>query len=253
MANETVFDGLVREWVADQRVRRPVGEWAGSAVLAGRSPAELVEVANRGTDRAVSEAALNALIRRVGDDPLAALTVLHMLLPAAKGLAGRLRLRIGGDPSERALAVVEALWDRIQTYPWQRRRGSVYGNVLADVVGVLTSSRWPVSVAASLWIDEPAPEWLGANGRGYRYIGWEEYLEVSPSGDGLAAGEELLSLLAEAVNNGKLDREAAGLIGECRVGSVPAEVIGARCGIAAQSVRRRRQRAETQLAAAVAA
>ena len=179
------------------------GGVGGGCGPGGRSPALLVQVANRGTDRAASEAALAALICRVADDGLAALTVLHMLLPAAKGMAGR--LWIAGNASERALAVIEALWERIESYPWQRRGGSVSGNVLADVAGVLIRAGRPSSVAVSVWLDEEP--------------GWEERMEVRSTGKGMAAGEELLALLAEAVRAGELDQSAAALIGECRVAS----------------------------------
>ncbi|MGI8751636.1 MAG: hypothetical protein ACR2MN_04885 [Acidimicrobiales bacterium] len=115
----------------------------------GQTPADLTYLAHRGIDRERSEAVLAALVCRVDNDELAVLTVMHMLLPAAKGVAGR--LRIDGDATERALVVVEALWERIRTYPWQRRPGRVSGNVLADVVMVLTRARHQRSVPVTVW------------------------------------------------------------------------------------------------------
>ncbi len=238
MATTTVFDELEEAWARDPRTCRAVGEWADSPLLVGQTPADLTELAHRGIDRERSEAVLAALVCRVERDELAVLTVMHMLLPAAKGLAGR--LRIDGDATERALVVVEVLWERIRTYPWQRRRGRVSGNVLADVVMVLTRARHQRSVAVTVWLDQ-----------GDRVS--SEPPQRLPADRSVAAGEELLWVLADAVGQGWLDRDTARLIGRCRIGSIPADVLGAEHGIAAQSIRRRRQRAEGRLVTAMVA
>lgn len=244
MARMTVFDELERAWANDRKAWRAVGEWADSPLLADRTPMELTVLAHEGSDRERTEAALAALICRVGDDELAGQTVMHMLLPAAKRLTARLAL--DGDAAERALMVVGALWGRIRTYPWQRRPGRVSGNVLADVVMVTTRSQRQRSAPVVVWLDDIWVDgdddegWLSAKG-------WL-VAQVTPS-----AGEELLSVLADAVGDGVLDRDTARLIGQCRFGSIPADVLGAERGIGAQGVRRRRQRGEARLVNAMAA
>lgn len=115
---KTVFDDLEASWAADRQTRSPVRAWEDSPALAGRTPAELVDEAHGGGNRPASEATMRALVRLAPADDLAVSTVLHMLLPAAKRLSQRLALV--GDAAERALTVVDVMWERIRTYPCHR-------------------------------------------------------------------------------------------------------------------------------------
>lgn len=69
----------------------------------------------------------------------------------------------------------------------------------------------------------------------------------------LAAGDELIGLLAEAVTEGWIAVDAARLIGRIRLGFDDAASIAEETGVEVQSVRTRRRRAEQRLVAAVAA
>jgi hypothetical protein len=240
VAGHTIFDQLEARFAANKSTRTPPPRWHEDAALAGCSPAVLVA---RAHTRSGAEPALAALVRRSSDDELAALTAALILLPAAKALLVRVP-GLPGDAQERAMTVVEALWEVIRTYPCHRP-GTVAGNVSAEVLKRLVAERdglirtnprhqrRPVSVTATVDIDT-----------------LDDDLHAAAATSN--AGAELLALLGQAVAAGQLDPKAATLIGRCRISDASADRLAAELGVQAQSVRRSRQRAERQLAAAAA-
>lgn len=212
----------LRHWQADDEALRPF------ATL----PELLAATEDREAPAAAKDAVLAALAGRAGSDELAARVLLQALLPGAKALARRLGWL--GDPEDRAVQVVEAVCERIGTYPLERRPARVAANVLADASQRLMRASRDAG---------PEPQVVALE-----YLDEEElHFRAEPS-----AGEELLGLLAWAVRTGALGRSDARLIALTRVADVPPGDVGAAEGLGAHTMRRRRHRAEAALAGALA-
>lgn len=235
MATPTLFTALQTEWAALERtpasaasLRRWRHEEPALAELADLP--SLVAAVERRDQAAAGDAILSALARRAPTDDFAARTLLQLLLPGVKALARRLWWL--GDPDERAAAVVAAVYERIRTYPWQRRPARIAANILADAGQRLlrrnAAARRPVEV----FLDDI-----------------DQDLACEPAGP--SPTEELLALLGWAVTAGHLTHAQVQLIGLTRIADTPFEQLGEPEGVSAPSMRRRRQRAERQLAAAV--
>jgi DNA-directed RNA polymerase specialized sigma24 family protein len=76
---------------------------------------------------------LSALVRQAETDPLAARVVLQTLLPGLKKLAGRLLLE-AGQRDELWSALLAHCWERIRTYPLERRPARIAANMLLDTL-----------------------------------------------------------------------------------------------------------------------
>jgi len=252
----TVFALLDAEWASLARTAMPI-RWHDHSAL--RVPdivqptlGDLLGVTERRGDPARSDRVLAALARLASDvegaghDPVAARTLLQMLLPGAKALARRLSWL--GDGQERAAAVTATLYELIRVYPIQRRPSRIAANLLADTQQRLLrragsearsatrrAGEAAVAPAASVAVSLEA---LAAHGDG-----------MLPEAPPVAAtpAEELLALLAWAVRCGYLTGAQARLIGQTRIGDTPCEELGERAGLGAHSLRRRRQRAEQAL------
>jgi len=241
VTSPTLFALLDDDWTALAPTPLPVRWHDDAALAAHQTLADLVAVTERRADPAASDRVLAALVRRAADEPadeLAARTLLQMLLPGAKALARRLVWL--GDPAERAAAVIAGLYEQIRTYPFERRPARVAANLLGD-----TRQRLLHAAGAS----------AGADGGRVVELSLEELAEQGglpePAGAAAMAGapepspaEELLALLAWAVDDGHLTGAQARLIGESRIADIPCEELGAAAGLRAHSLRRRRQRAE---------
>ncbi len=252
----TVFALLDAEWAALATTVVPTHWHHQSALRLAEilqpTLGDLLAFTERRDDPARSDQVLAALVWLAGGtsgtsgpgghDPLAARTVLQMLLPGAKALARRLSWL--GDAQERAAAVTATLYEQIRRYPIERRPARIAANLLADTHQRLlrraggagrkpgeTTAAGPILVPVSL-------EALAAHGEG-----------SLPEAPPVAAtpAEELLALLAWAVRNGYLTPAQGRLIGQTRIGDTPCEELGARAGLGAHSLRRRRQRAEQAL------
>jgi len=215
--------GRLDAWRRDDGALDPYPSW--SAALAA---------AHDRTDPARADGILGALARRAPGDPLAARILLGMLLPGTRALAGRLWWL--GEDEERAAAAVAAVWERIRTYPYARRPARIAANVLADARQRLARAHRRDAARDHVPLDGEAAGLLPA----------------VPATAEPAAGEELLELLRWATAGGHLTVGQARLIAESRLADVPCDVLGARAGLHAHSLRRRRQRAERALAVAVA-
>jgi hypothetical protein len=233
----TLFVALAADWARIERSQATLAalrRWQDcEPALAGLATmADLVaEVEQRGCP-ARSDAMLAVLARLAADDDLAARTLLQLLLPGAKALCRRLWWL--GDQEERAAAVVGALYERIRTYPWQRRPARIAANLLADTGQQLRRA------ARHRLAEVPLPELA------------EEALPDSRAGSASEATEELVELLGWAATSGALSRAQVRLIGQTRVADTPFHELGRLEGLGAHTIRRRRQRAERQLAAALA-
>jgi len=246
VTTQTLFALLDADWATLAPTPLPA-RWRDDPALAAHDTlADLVAVTERRADPAASDRILAALVRRAGDDDaddvaddLAARTLLQMLLPGAKALARRLLWL--GDPAERAAAVVACLYEQIRTYPFRRRPARVAANLLGDTrQRLLHAAR---TSAGSGGVTELSLEDLAEQG------GLPEPATATALATGLepSPAEELLALLAWAVDDGHLTGAQARLIGQSRIADTPCEELGAAAGLGAHSLRRRRQRAEHAL------
>jgi len=264
----TVFALLAAEWTGLASSPIPaVWQRHPALALAGvfrPTIGDLLQITERRDDLAASDRVLAALARLAsgaGDaeapdvsgarhDPLAARTLLQMLLPGAKALARRLSWL--GDAQERAAAITATLYEQIRTYPIQRRPARIAANLLADTHQRLlrranTSGALhlrQVSGSGAVPLTVVSLEGLAAHGEGM-------LPEAAPAHT--SAAEELLGLLAWAVRGGHLTPAQAWLIGQSRIADLPCEALGERVGLGAHSLRRRRQRAEQALGRAATA
>jgi DNA-directed RNA polymerase specialized sigma24 family protein len=187
-------------------------------------------VERRDLDPAEADRVLAALACRAPEDTLAARVLLQLLLPGCKALVRRYG---GSDPEERAGTVVAAAWDRIRTYPIDRRPLRIAANVLLDV-------RQRVVRGFSR---RPRPVSLDA-------IPHDAVLASSDPGD---ESDGAASLLAWGVRHGHLDHETARLIALTRLAGVQVSELARETGTDAQTLRRRRLRAEQRLRRALEA
>lgn len=232
----TLFDQLDAEW---PRVLRAAGA-AGVPARWGAEDAALAPFAEGGLaallrfteDRTVSsedkDRVLAALASRVEVDEVAVRMLVQALLPVARAVARRFGWLLGG-PEEAAGVVVAELWARVRTYPFERRPGRVAANVLCDVHGVVRRMTAPLPVELVAMDD------------------LDEKDLVAELDDALSGTDELLDLLAEAVRSGRLPTLAASLIAATRILDVECAAVAEAEGVAPQSVRKRRQRAEAVL------
>jgi DNA-directed RNA polymerase specialized sigma24 family protein len=106
-----------RRWVRAQPALTVAGDAAGLAVQ------------NRSARGREADPVLLALAILAAEDELAGRVLLQLLLPGTASLASRVRWRYGVDAPAAAVA---AVWERIRTYPVERRPHSVAANILLD-------------------------------------------------------------------------------------------------------------------------
>ena len=235
----STFAALYQEWASlaqSPTTTTALARWGTDDPTLARfaTMAELVAFVERRGSPAASDTVLAALARRSPDDQLAARTLLQLLLPALCGLAKRHRWI--GDVDERAQAVVAIAYERIRTYPFERRPRRIAANVAWDTTQRLLAERDRQRREPPLAGAEEAEEWPGPA------------LDETSS-----ATEELLELLGWARRRGHLNAQAIRLIALTRVADVAPAQLVPEFGSDPAGVRRRRNRAEQQLRAVAAA
>lgn len=191
---------------------------------------QLIRYARTAGHPADSDDVLRCLVRRAGDDAIAARTLLQAVLYALVPMAVRFRPN-RDDVEEIAAVVVAAAYDRIRTYPVARRPRHVAANIVLDTQQAVSRSLCRPRVVEHtmadidrLPIETPRP----------------------------SATEQVIELVSEALRNQRLCRADAQLIVLTRVFDVSVDDLAAEHGCLPHSLRRRRLRAESALAAAVA-
>lgn len=190
----------------------------------------LVAAVERRDDEERVDEVLAALVGLARGDDCAARVVLQLLLPGCKAMMRGIPRR---EADERTAVVAAALFDRIRTYPLERRPRRIAGNILMDVWHRLL--RWEGDRRTGHASIERLPE------------------SMQPMAQQPEPATEAVALLDWAVRRGHLDRESARLIALTRLAGVSVESVAAAHGLNAQSLRRRRQRAEQRLRAAALA
>jgi DNA-directed RNA polymerase specialized sigma24 family protein len=254
----TLFDLLEREWPQLERSASAsiaLRRWGSEEpALAFERLGDLVAFAGGADARrgdGASDPMLAALARRAPSDDLAARVLLQVLLPGLKALAARYQWM--GGPEEASAAAVVAAYERIRTYPIDRRPARIAANVLADTRqqlwrrGRRMDRDCLAPTVAALRPSNPEPQEPGA---GVEVLD----LLVDPGASVEAhVDEELPELLTWALAEGHLSAEAAELIVQTRAHGVSIAEVCRRTGRSAQTIRRQRLRAEDRLRAAVAA
>jgi len=194
----------------------------------------VVEMVQRRGQPAESDRILLALLRRASADDLAARTVLQALMPGFKALM--VTYQLSGTPEDVVTAVIEAAFERIRRYPCDRRPGRVAANLLNDT-------------RQMLW----------RNGRRERRLRIVTEPLTDRMHEGLADGhetgsatEELVDLVCHAVRDAQLPPQGARLILLTRVLDVTVKELADETGSKAQTIRKRRRKAEALVAVAVA-
>lgn len=235
MTARNVIDALDAEWQRARRSRtygEALARWAVTeSALRFPSLDHLVAaVERRDLPPAATDRVLAALARRAPTDPAAARVLLQLLLPGCKRLVAQYRFL--AEPAEVAAVVVAAAYDRIRTYPIERRPARIAANVLGDVRQRLLRSLGVRRDAVAL---DALPE--------------SALPPAPPAGD----DGDALALLTWAVRSGHLDAPSARLIALTRVAGFGVGELARRAGTSGQTLRKRRSRAEARLRAVVAA
>ncbi len=187
----------------------------------------LLHVHRRGHP-ASSDRVLAALAALAPTDDLAARALLQALLPGLKALTHSFGWR--GDHEETAAAVVAGCWERIRTYPIDRRPRRIAANILLDTRQRVIRQR-NRSICES---DKTNPD------------------ELASDGGTVHPGVELMGHVGDALRRRFLEPEEAKLILLTRLADVPLTRLAVGSGRTAETLRRRRRAAEVRLRMAVA-
>ncbi|HEY5786555.1 MAG TPA: hypothetical protein VIT65_17440 [Microlunatus sp.] len=130
---ERIVADLNAEWASLLDDADEVAGWAArNGVLRGRADLTAVLAAIRVDPDGV----LGALLRESADGSLlAARTVLQAML-------GKVVLMANGDPGTGTHAYVVAMWERIRTYPIDRRPTHIAGNLALDARKLARREKW---------------------------------------------------------------------------------------------------------------
>lgn len=173
-----------------------------------------------------SDAVLRALLARARSEPIAGRLLLHALLPGLKALARR--ALAGADEREELWSALLAIaWERIRSYPLERRPRRIAANLLLDTLRpTLRAMRAARAgeLSTALESRELRPVW------------------PTTAEDGGAD-----ALLGEAVAAGALTGQEAELVAVTRFDGVPLAHIATATGASYNTVKVRRQRAERRL------
>lgn len=237
----SVFDALDSQWAA--LVHSPDAEdaltrWRLDLDVEADDLQELV-VSIKAAPAPSSNDALLALARRAPADWIAARTLLEALRPGLLNLGQHLAGRGSFDTVDHE--VIALAWERIRTYPADRRPRAVAANVLLDVRKRYVRAAKNETAAAKL-LENTGPH--------------EDDLPPGPSAEHDALDADLAglrrahALLAAAIDAGSITPLSARVVWRTRVQQYDDREVAAELGIAVRSLQRRRQRAESELACA---
>jgi DNA-directed RNA polymerase specialized sigma24 family protein len=223
-------DLLERDW--QRELHRPLllGEfsaWREAEPVLARfeEPGALLRFLRRPGSTAEKDAVLAALLARARTEPLAGRVVLEAMMPGLKGLARRL-LVDARDREELWSALLACAWQRIRTYPVERRPRKVAANLVMDCLrGTLA--------ALSGWRHDPSASLIPLSPR----------LEATPTCD----GGDVDALLAQAVDARALTEDEADLILTTRIDGASMRELAAERGVRFDTLKHRRHRAERRL------
>jgi len=235
--SRSVFDALDRTWAriaTSPDAAAALERWRSDPALAAPDLDALVARV-WAASKADADRAHAALAARTPSDPVAARVLLQILRPGLRNL-GR-RLALGGSFDDVDHELLALAWERIRTYPIDRRPAAIAANVLLDVRkryvrDVLEPERLRLEfIRDDLWPSTPSAE--------------HEALDAfEPS---LRRAHDHL---VAAVERGTISPASATVVWRTRVQQDDDAEVAAELGLNLRTMQRRRQRAERQLAAA---
>ncbi len=229
-----LFDTLDRDWAVFESScsgSRALARWRDDErELAGyASLRQLMDALGDRLNPERQDALMLALLRLAGADEHARRVVLRAVTPALVRLSRGYRRTLGGDDA--ASVVVLAAMERMAKYS-PSRGGRPAANLIQDV-------RYTAYRAAqresALRPGQPVP------------VSLDDAHDVAEPVSQTTATDDLVTLLAEAINQGSLTAEGGRVIFLTRVADVPTSELAAADGVRPSSIRKRRERAEAAL------
>ncbi|MGD9793829.1 MAG: hypothetical protein AB7V43_10145 [Acidimicrobiia bacterium] len=191
---------------------------------------EMVRFARTPGHPAESDEVLASLARLSVSDALAARALLQAVLYALVPLSVRFRTSIK-EADETAAMVVAAAYERIRTYPMDRRPQHIAANIILDT-----------QQGVSRTVCRPR----------VTEVAMGDIADLAIEATGPSAGDQVIELIAEALRNGSMCHTDARIILLTRFLDVAADDLAVDYGMMPHSLRRRRLRAEAQLSDLVA-
>ena len=233
------FDALDRDWadlVASADAAAALERWRTVPELAVPDLDTLVSAvwaaSKPDADRACAE-----LARRAPVDRVAARVVLQVLRPGLRNLGRRLALGGSFDDVDRELLAIA--WERVRTYPIDRRPRQIAANVLLDVrKRYVRAVMDPGELVIALDV-VPARRWP--------HVPSAEHEALEAEGPSLRRAH---ARLVSAVDTGAITPLSARVVWRTRVQQDDDAEVAAELGVAVRTLQRRRQRAERELAKA---
>jgi hypothetical protein len=223
-----LFVKLDAEWrtvVASQDAQDALDRWRDDPVLGDmRTLGEVLVRTARGTDWRHADAVLRALMKRAGSDEIAARALLQAVIPGLASVAGRIGAK--GNPDLEA-EIAAVAWATIRRGRLSQRRGSIAGNLLLDVLHVV--SRLPKSD-----IEYAVAPW---------FIASLTAVPVEPE-TRRPDGREVLEFVARS---GKVPPEQLRLISDAVLDRIPVSVAARQAGLSGKAMTRRRERARASV------
>lgn len=197
-------------------------------------PDALIGFLHRRGPPEAKDAVLLALLVRAEQEPLAGRVVLQAMLPGLKSLSSRLSRSVVSF-EELWQILFARMWERIVTYPVDRRPSRVAANLLRDTLKrTLAELRREANALAQL------PE--------LSLDDLDGLLGAAASPGAEADGHvEPEALLRRAIAAGAVTNEEAELILATEIDGVPMATVAERLGVSYNAVKIRRQRAEQKL------
>jgi RNA polymerase sigma factor (sigma-70 family) len=183
----------------------------------------------------VKDAVLLALLVQAQQEPLAGRVVLQAMLPGLKSLSARLAHSVVSF-EELWQILLACLWERIVTYPLERRPSRVAANLLRDTLKrALAELKREAKAQGQLLSEVPLDE-------------LDDLLASNAASDAEADGSvDVEGVLRRAVAAGRVSAEEAEVILATEVDGVPLAEVAERLGVSYNAVKIRRQRAEQRL------
>ena len=191
---------------------------------------ELVQFVRHSEDRERNDELLADLAGRARSDPYAARALFQVVFPGLIRIAADFRPATHSDDEIASVVIAEA-YERIRTYPIDRRPRSIAANVLLDTRQAVSRSMCrprvlevPTADLETLMVEAPEPP----------------------------VRDELFGIIDEAVRTGRLRVVDAQLVVLSCFAEVPTVELAAAWGCTVHTVRRHRLRAEAVLKAVAA-
>ena len=218
----TILQQLDCDWKQIVRRRNGRAPWPRHRILRRFGDLDaLIEFVHERRHPLASDRVLAALAREAPADELAARTLLQAMTPALRRIASTLRHR--ADADEVASATVAAAWDKIRTYPYDRRPSRIAANLAFDTFRVASSHL--------------------SESEGHEPLD-ETWLLIA---DVVHHPWELAAVLQDAIRRDEIQREDVDLVIQTRVLGRTLAAVAAEREVSEACLRQRRWRAEQRL------